>query len=82
MPGGERCPYPGGLDTGSAGSRGRDHPTAVPSSLRKQTPDAIADADRLDPSTIDHTVHYALELPANARATEIVVYPMSEKGHQ
>jgi NAD(P)-dependent dehydrogenase (short-subunit alcohol dehydrogenase family) len=46
------------------------------------TKEAVADVERLDPSTIADAVLYVLKQPANARVTELVVYPMSETGHQ
>lgn len=46
------------------------------------TREALAGVERLDPSTIADSVLFALRQPANARITELVVYPMSEQGHQ
>ena len=45
-------------------------------------PVEVASVDRLAPDTIARSVLYALQQPANARVTEVVVYPMSENGHQ
>ncbi len=45
-------------------------------------PSEVADADRLTPSTIAEAVLFALRQPANARVSEIVVYPMSENSYQ
>ena len=38
--------------------------------------------DLLTPETVADSVIFALTQPENARVTEIVVYPMSEEGHQ
>lgn len=46
------------------------------------TREAVAGLDRLDPSTVAEAVIYAVKQPANARVTELVIYPMSEEGHQ
>lgn len=42
----------------------------------------VTDADRLSPATIAESVLFAIKQPKNARVTEMVVYPMSENGHQ
>lgn len=41
-----------------------------------------AELDRLAPETVAESVLFAINQPANSRITEIVVYPMSENGHQ
>jgi NADP-dependent 3-hydroxy acid dehydrogenase YdfG len=46
------------------------------------TREDVAKVDRLRPETIADAVLYAISQPANARITELVVYPMSEGGHQ
>ncbi len=60
---------PAGVDTQWAFNTGID-------------PVEVASVDRLAPETIAQSVLYALAQPANARVTEVVVYPMSENGHQ
>lgn len=60
---------PAGVDTQWAFNTGID-------------PVEIASVDRLAPETIAQSVLYAIQQPANARVTEVVVYPMSENGHQ
>ncbi|MEA4944521.1 MAG: SDR family oxidoreductase [Propionicimonas sp.] len=60
---------PAGVDTNWAFGTGID-------------PAEVADVDRLSPTTIANAVLYAIQQPANARVTEVVVYPMSENGHQ
>jgi len=45
-------------------------------------PAAVADADRLAPSTIAESILFAINQPANARVSELVVYPMSENSYQ
>jgi 3-oxoacyl-[acyl-carrier protein] reductase len=42
----------------------------------------VATIDRLHPKTIADAVLYAVQQPANARVTELIIYPMSEGGHQ
>lgn len=42
----------------------------------------VAKIERLRPETIAESVLYAVSQPANARVTELVIYPMSEEGHQ
>ncbi|MGD0019047.1 MAG: SDR family oxidoreductase [Candidatus Limnocylindrales bacterium] len=42
----------------------------------------VAGLDRLRPETIAQAVAYAVTQPANARVTELVIYPMIEQGHQ
>jgi len=42
----------------------------------------VAGLDRLSPDTVAEAIVYALVQPANARVTEVIVYPMSEDGHQ
>lgn len=44
--------------------------------------EAVAGLDRLSPSTVADAVIYAVRQPANARVVELVIYPMSEEGHQ
>ena len=46
------------------------------------TREGVAGLDRLSPSTIADAVIYAVKQPANARVTELVIYPMIEQGHQ
>ncbi len=46
------------------------------------TREGVAGLDRLAPSTIADAVVYAVKQPANARVTELVIYPMIEQGHQ
>lgn len=46
------------------------------------TREQVAKVDRLRPETIAEAVLYVVSQPANARVTELVVYPMSEGGHQ
>jgi 3-oxoacyl-[acyl-carrier protein] reductase len=46
------------------------------------TREDVAKVDRLRPETIADAVLYAISQPANTRITELVVYPMSEGGHQ
>ncbi len=46
------------------------------------TREQVATIDRLRPETIADAVLYAVRQPANARITELIVYPMSEGGHQ
>ncbi len=46
------------------------------------TSEAVAGLDRLNPDTIADAVIYAVKQPANARVVELVIYPMSEEGHQ
>jgi 3-oxoacyl-[acyl-carrier protein] reductase len=60
---------PAGVDTTWAFNKGID-------------PAEVANIDRLDPRTIAESIAYAINQPANARVTELVVYPMSENGHQ
>ncbi|TAM66930.1 MAG: SDR family oxidoreductase [Microbacteriaceae bacterium] len=60
---------PAGVDTNWAFNTGID-------------PVEVASVDRLEPETIARSVLYALQQPANTRITEVVVYPMSENGHQ
>jgi NAD(P)-dependent dehydrogenase (short-subunit alcohol dehydrogenase family) len=60
---------PAGVDTTWAFNTGID-------------PEAVASIDRLDPKTIAESISYAINQPSNARVTELVVYPMSENGHQ
>jgi NADP-dependent 3-hydroxy acid dehydrogenase YdfG len=60
---------PAGVDTSWAFNTGID-------------PDEVASVDRLKPETVARSVLYAIDQPANARITELVVYPMSENGHQ
>lgn len=45
-------------------------------------PTEVASVDRLSPTTIAESVLYTVQQPANARVTELVIYPMSENGHQ
>lgn len=45
-------------------------------------PSAVADADRLSPATIAETILFAIRQPANARISEVVIYPMSENSYQ
>jgi NAD(P)-dependent dehydrogenase (short-subunit alcohol dehydrogenase family) len=45
------------------------------------TREDVAKVDRLRPETIAEEL-YAISQPANTRITELVVYPMSEGGHQ
>ncbi len=44
--------------------------------------DEVAKLDRLRPETVAETILFAATQPANARVTELIVYPMSEEGHQ
>ncbi|MDO8106151.1 SDR family oxidoreductase [Isoptericola sp. b441] len=60
---------PAGIDTTWAFGTGID-------------PEAAKQLDRLSPKTVAESVMYAINQPANARITEVVVYPMSENGHQ
>lgn len=46
------------------------------------TREDVAKVDRLRPETIADAVLYAVSQPPNTRITELVVYPMSEGGHQ
>lgn len=46
------------------------------------TREGVAGLDRLSPSTIAEAVVYAVKQPANARVTELIIYPMIEQGHQ
>jgi meso-butanediol dehydrogenase / (S,S)-butanediol dehydrogenase / diacetyl reductase len=46
------------------------------------TREAVAGQDRLDPGTVAEAIRFALTQPPNARVTELIVYPMSEDGHQ
>ena len=60
---------PAGVDTDWAIGAGRNRADA-------------AKSDLLRPETIAEAILYAISQPANARVTELVVYPMSEGGHQ
>ena len=60
---------PAGVDTDWAIGAGRNRADA-------------AKLDLLRPDTIAEAILYAIGQPANARVTELVVYPMSEGGHQ
>ena len=60
---------PAGIDTDWAIGTGLDR-------------DEVAKLDRLRPETVAETILFAATQPANARVTELIVYPMSEEGHQ
>lgn len=60
---------PAGVDTQWAFNTGID-------------PVEVSAVDRLAPETIAQSVLFALQQPKNTRITEVVVYPMSENGHQ
>ena len=60
---------PAGVDTTWAFNTGID-------------PDEVASVERLSPRTVAEAIVFAINQPANARLTELVVYPMSENGHQ
>jgi len=42
----------------------------------------VSKVERLDPRTVADSILFAISQPQNARLTELVVYPMSENGHQ
>jgi NAD(P)-dependent dehydrogenase (short-subunit alcohol dehydrogenase family) len=46
------------------------------------TREQVAGLDRLSPDTVAEAILFALTQPANARVAELIVYPMSEDGHQ
>lgn len=58
---------------------GVDTDWAIGTGLKRED---VAKVDRLRPETIAEAVLYAISQPANARVTELVIYPMSEGGHQ
>jgi NAD(P)-dependent dehydrogenase (short-subunit alcohol dehydrogenase family) len=58
---------------------GVDTDWAIGTGLKRED---VAKIDRLRPETIANAVLYAISQPANARVTELVVYPMCEGGHQ
>jgi NAD(P)-dependent dehydrogenase (short-subunit alcohol dehydrogenase family) len=58
---------------------GVDTDWAIGTGLKRED---VAKVDRLRPETIAEAVLYAIAQPANARVTELVIYPMSEGGHQ
>ncbi|MFC0528998.1 SDR family oxidoreductase [Phytohabitans kaempferiae] len=60
---------PAGVDTTWAFNTGID-------------PAEVANVERLKPQTVAESIAFAINQPANARLTELVVYPMSENGHQ
>ena len=58
---------------------GVDTDWAIGTGLKRED---VANIDRLRPETIADAVLYAICQPANTRITELVIYPMSEGGHQ
>lgn len=58
---------------------GVDTDWAIGTGLKRED---VAKIDRLQPETIANAVLYAISQPANARITELVVYPMCEGGNQ
>ncbi len=60
---------PAGIDTDWAIGTGLDR-------------DEVAKLDRLKPETVAESILFAATQPANARVTELIVYPMREEGHQ
>jgi NAD(P)-dependent dehydrogenase (short-subunit alcohol dehydrogenase family) len=58
---------------------GVDTDWAIGTGLKRED---VAKIDRLRPETIADAVLYAISQPENARVTELVIYPMTEGGHQ